>query len=156
MKDYITRKKSAFRFPNDPNAVFHQQPAPVFTDRRSNYVNPEFLIREQGMKDRNIKKMEYEQKLLKARNGETTLEDVEMDNENKIINLNTINNDMYMDDVDVSVKKKHKSQKIDKKVNNSNAGDMDIDTNKNEGLKPRKYNTKKKKKNKSYYIANYV
>lgn len=52
----VTNKKNGFRFPNDPDAVIPQAPAPVYIDKRSCAVKTEYLLKEKGMKAKNKKK----------------------------------------------------------------------------------------------------
>ena len=107
------------------------------------------------MRDHNIKKKAFEEKIAKARKGE---DEGEVDNENKIIDLEAMNDvDMGVIGELENVKKQKKVKKINKKTDN----DMDID-NDNSGNKGNQkgklkvFHAKKKKKSKSFYITNYV
>jgi len=107
------------------------------------------------MKDRNIKKLDYEERLSKAMKGELEDGDVEMDNENKVIDLNQIykNDTMKLDDDGLESVKKPK--KIKKVVKNEDKMDIDEDKKVSERKQKTYINKAKKKKNKSYYIVNY-
>jgi hypothetical protein len=103
------------------------------------------------MKDRNIKKLAYEENLARAIKGD---DDVEMGNENKVIDLNAINKhdseSMKIDDVSTKAVKKVK------KVKKENNDAMDVDTNNTTNTKPKTKKFVKKKKGKSHYIMNFV
>ncbi len=164
----MTGKKSAFRFPNDPNAIFHQHPKQVFIDKRSSFVNPDYLKREKGIKDKNLKKREYLEKLEKARKGVNDSNNNEvMENEDKVIDLNDIYNNLDMMNLEeeVSVKKNKKKKSIqtnNKGVKKDQNKDIDMDLEiRGKNRKEKRSNNKKKKgnkkrKSKSHYIVNYV
>ena len=59
----ITRKKNAFRYPNDPNAVFPQEEKPVYIDRRSMNLPVEYLKKEIYEKKKNKYARERDEKL---------------------------------------------------------------------------------------------
>ena len=56
---YITRKKNAFRHPNDSEAIFPQQAAEQFVDKRQSNAPAEILIQAKGMKTKKLKKMNH-------------------------------------------------------------------------------------------------
>ncbi len=59
----ITRKKNAFRYPNDPNAVFPQEEKPVYIDRRSMSLPVEYFIKDVYEKKKNKYARERDEKL---------------------------------------------------------------------------------------------
>jgi hypothetical protein len=56
---YITRKKNAFRHPNDSEAIFPQQAAEQFVDKRQSNAPAEILIQAKGMKTKKLKKQNH-------------------------------------------------------------------------------------------------
>ena len=46
----ITRKKNAFRYPNDPNSEFPQEKRPVYLDRRAASLPIQYRIKNYGEK----------------------------------------------------------------------------------------------------------
>ena len=61
----ITRKKNAFRYPNDPNSEFPKEKKPVYIDRRAASLPIEFRIKNYGEKKKNRIKKEMEELLKK-------------------------------------------------------------------------------------------
>ena len=59
----ITRKKNAFRYPNDPNSEFPKEKKPVYIDRRAASLPIEFRIKNYGEKKKNRIKKEMEELL---------------------------------------------------------------------------------------------
>ena len=59
----ITRKKNAFRYPNDPNSEFPKEKKPVYIDRRASSQPIEFRIKNYGEKKKNRIKREMEELL---------------------------------------------------------------------------------------------
>ena len=118
----ITRKKNAFRYPNDPSAVFPQEEKPVYIDRRSMNLPVEYLKKDIYEKKKNKYARERDEKLkneLLRIDGKLNedknieLKDMEMDdeqeeNKNKKVNYNREkDNGMILDD-DYNVKRKKK------------------------------------------------
>ena len=122
----ITRKKNAFRYPNDPNAIFPQEEKPVYIDRRSMNLPVEYLKKDIYEKKKNKYARERDEKLKNEllrvegklnedKNIEIKdMEDIQMDEDKDEkkhnINKNFIKekgNDMILDD-DFTVKRKKK------------------------------------------------
>ena len=59
----ITRKKNAFRYPNDPNAEFPQEEKPVYIDRRRMNLPVEYLKKDIYEKKKNKYARERDEKL---------------------------------------------------------------------------------------------
>jgi hypothetical protein len=113
-----------------------------------------FLIKEKGIKVRNIKKQNYENELREAR--ENNLNNEEIGNENKVINLNDLNEINMNSQVQTE---NQTFQKKQKKFVRPDAMEIDGETNNNnkkENGKTYRKIQKKKRKSKSYYLANYV
>ena len=97
----ITRKKNAFRYPNDPSAVFPQEEKPVYIDRRSMNLPVEYLKKDIYEKKKNKYARERDEKLKNEllrvegklnedKNIELKdMEDIPMDYDNEEKNNNT-------------------------------------------------------------------
>ena len=97
----ITRKKNAFRYPNDPSAVFPQEEKPVYIDRRSMNLPVEYLKKDIYEKKKNKYARERDEKLKNEllrvegklnedKNIELKdMEDIPMDDDNEEKNTNT-------------------------------------------------------------------
>ena len=59
----ITRKKNAFRYPNDPSAVFPQEEKPTYIDRRRASLPVEYLKKDIYEKQKNKYARERDEKL---------------------------------------------------------------------------------------------
>ena len=120
----ITRKKNAFRYPNDPNAIFPQEEKPVYIDRRSMNLPTEYLKKEIYEKKKNKYARERDEKLknellkIEGKLNEDKnieikdMEDINMndDDEDNNKNVNKSNDKekgMILDD-DYNVKRKKK------------------------------------------------
>lgn len=148
-------KKSAFRYPKDPEAAFPKHPEPIYIDKRSRACNATFLERERGMRDHNIKRHAHNEALKSAYKGINPNDNVDInieDNENNVIDLNKINGDKMDLSEDVSVKKAKKVKKA--KIANDDGG-MEIDVDGNKSVRKLFRKVPKQKKKKSYYIVNY-
>ena len=141
----ITRKKNAFRYPNDPNAVFPQEEKPVYIDRRSMSLPVEYFIKDVYEKKKNKYARERDQKL----KNELLKIDGKL-NEDKNIEIKDMENiDMNEEDEENN---KNKNKSYDKEKDKGMVLDDD-------------YNVKRKKKRiqrggyrhkrKSKYIMNF-
>jgi hypothetical protein len=158
--DYTRRKKNAFRYPKDPEAIIPQADKPFYIDKRAAHVDPSLRIKLKGMKIWKAENLRREKEI------ETALENAKqkVDNEdnykllkNKDMTINLPKDDYnFMDEEMEGLKKK----KVIKPKNNMSM-EVDDETTKNEKrernkLKPIVRNKKKKNKNvKSHYIVNH-
>ena len=99
----ITRKKNAFRYPNDPSAVFPQEEKPTYIDRRRASLPVEYLKKDIYEKQKNKYARERDEKL---KNELLKIEG--KFNEGKNIELNDME-DIDMDE-DESEKKENKGK----------------------------------------------
>ena len=90
--DYITRKKNAFRYPNDPQAIFPKQEAPQYIEKRAAYVP--YHLRQNKLKgikahkiEENRQKQEIEEALKQAEERFYKKENNLTNNEDVKINL---------------------------------------------------------------------
>jgi len=138
----ITRKKNAFRYPNNQDAVIPQAEQPVFIDKRAKYAKTTYLAKDYGMKKKNvIKKNTIETRNLALIEAKARGEGKER--ENDIIDTDHLN-DLDIDNLDME----NITLNENKKGKNKNIG-MDIE------YSARKINKKRKKKNKSHFIVNF-
>ena len=117
----ITPKKNAFLFPNDPNAEFPQAPAPEYIERRAKYLPYQYLIKNKGMKAKNIYKKEKEanlKKLMEIAEGKL--------HENEAIDIEDMGG--LVDDVEnINIDEEDKGNKLRKNVKKIKEIGMDID-----------------------------
>ena len=99
----ITRKKNAFRYPNDPNAIFPQEENPVYIDRRSMNLPTEYLKKEIYEKKKNKYARERDEKL----KNELLRIDGKL-NENKNIELDDMEDIPMDEDKEENIKKESK------------------------------------------------
>lgn len=155
----VTNKKNAFRYPKDPESVFPKAPEPVYIDRRALALPREYLIKEKGMKNKNIKKQNKIENLNKAmKEAEDKVEGRVRENEvidlNKMVNLDEYGNldidqELNMDNMTLDDGKNKKN----KKKNRMEIVDEDINfTSKNKKAGNKK---RKTRNSKSHYIVNY-
>jgi len=149
-------KKNAFRYPNDPAAIIPQAKQPIFIDRRSKSVPTQYLVKEKGMKYKNILKLENSNRLeaefKKVHDRvEGNVREGEVIDLNKLVDVDEFGNikideEIEMDEVNPTEKiKKNKSKGMD-----IDHLDMTGDNNIKKTMK-----NKKKRKNKSHFIVNY-
>ena len=148
--DYIHRKKNAFRYPNDPTAIFPKHAAPSYIDKRAAYIPYDLRQKKSGVKAYKIEEQRQKKEI----------EDALKAAEDKVLGENKGNIDLSkMDTFDFD---------IDKEI--SKLQDMNILT-KNEVKQKRReekklkmedetkkvnvVRNKKKKKSKSYYLVNH-
>ena len=153
---YITRKKNAYRFPKDKEAIIPQAEEPVYIDKRTSKANINFLVREKGTKDKNLKKQAHLEAISKAFKGN--------DRETEIIDLNSLvqldeygNIDMDKEANDLEEKFNINEDKKSYKFKNNKQG-MDIDDvfDKNrKSVNSSRRRTQKGRKSKSYKIINF-
>jgi hypothetical protein len=139
--DYIKRKKNAFRFPKDPEAIFPQEPKPVYIEKRAAHVPANLRTKVKGIKASRLEglrqKAEIEEALNKA--------------EEKISNqINNIKNNSGMT-IELDKEKNKSFSNLDKELQALEKMSLDNkDKNKHSTVR-----NKKKKKSKSYYIVNH-
>ena len=139
--DYIKRKKNGFRFPKDPEAVFPQEPKPVYIEKRAAHVPANLRTKVKGIKASRLEglrqKAEIEEALNKA--------------EEKVNNQkNNIRNTSDMA-IDLDKEKNNTFSNLDKELQaleKMNLGNKEKNNNST-------VRNKKKKKSKSYYIVNH-
>ena len=112
----ITRKKNAFRYPNDPNAIFPQEEKPVYIDRRSMNLPTEYLKKEIYEKKKNKYARERDEKL----KNELLRIDGKL-NENKNIELGD------MEDIPMDEDKEENNKKESKIFNKEKETGMILD-----------------------------
>ena len=149
----ITRKKNAFRYPNDKEAIIPQQAKPVFIERRTGHISSEYFARTYGIKKKNLRKQQIEDKLA-AEIKKAYAKADGLENEGRVIDMNQFNLEGDMDIEDqmnnlaFQEKGKNKKQKKTKM-----AMDLDEDlTTKHRHVKSKR---NKKAHTKSYYMMNY-
>ena len=123
----ITRKKNAFRYPNDPNAIFPQEEKPTYIDRRRASLPVEYLKKDIYEKQKNKYARERDEKL----KNELLKIDGKF-NENKNIELEDME-DIEMDEDEIE--KKEIKGKIEYNKEKGNGMVLEDD-----------FNTKRKKK----------
>jgi hypothetical protein len=139
----VTNKKNAFRYPKDPESVFPQYKDPVFIDRRTRAIPAEMLIKEKGIKNKNLKKKLHREGLEQA--FKDVHDKVEGNlRKDQVIDLDNLEMDFELEKLSLGEQKK---QQKTKKPNI----DMDLEVEEN---KPRR-TARRGKKSKSYYIINY-
>lgn len=161
--DYITRKKNAYRFPKEKDAVFPQADLPVYIDKRTSAAKVEYLIRDKGTKTKNLKKQVHESNLKNAiqtasDRAEGKYREGEIIDLNKLVKLDEYGN-IDMDNEIEQMEKKFvidDSKKI-KRSNKRNETGMDIDEimGRQKTVGSSRRNAMKGKKSKSYKIMNY-
>lgn len=146
--DYISRKKNAFRYPNDPSAIIPKHAEPVYIDKRSAHIPITLRVRPKGVKAYKIEerrqKAEVENALKAA--------DEKILGENKghidLSKMDTFNMDIEeeLNKLNVLTKSEAKKAKREKKDT------MEVDQKTNVSNTIRQKN---KKKSKSHYIVNH-
>lgn len=61
--DYITRKKNAFRYPNEKDAVFPKAAKPEFVEKRNAYINPTLFIKNKGQKHYKLEQIRLQEEV---------------------------------------------------------------------------------------------
>ena len=151
--EYLARKKNAFRFPKDPEAIIPKHEAPVYIDKRSAHIPVEYRYRPKGVK---ACKIEEQRKIDEINNA---LQEAEMrfkgeKKGNIDLKLEGVNDNMELDEeLNKLAKLKIKSKAESKKEKKSKIA-MDED-DLNETRKTIRAKKKKQKKSKSYYIVNH-
>jgi hypothetical protein len=117
----ITRKKNAFLYPNDPEAEFPQAPPPEYIERRARYLPYEYLLKNKGIKAKNLYKKEKEanlKKLMEIAEGKL--------HENEAIDIEDMGG--LVDNVDnLDLDEEDKGNELTKKVKKIKEIGMDID-----------------------------
>lgn len=146
----MTNKRNAFRFPNDPSAVFPQRADPVFLDVRTSALPANLLVKVRGTKPHKHKKAELIQnvtnEIAQEEQNKKTGEDVNLDGP-EVIDMNQIYSDkdfgiIEEDDemaVDDGGRRKKRRPVVNKDIN----------------IAEQTKKKTKKKKNKSQYIVNF-
>lgn len=147
-----TRKKNAFRYPKDPEAVYPQYEKPVYIEKRQRYLPTEYLIKNTGEKPKNRIKREQEEALQR----EFALAEGKI-NEGKAIDVDDMEG--IVDDVeDMEIEEGNNNKNKNKNKRKEKDYGMDIDdiTGKPSIQKVRR-NKKKgyRHKQKSKYIMKY-
>ena len=149
-------KKNAFRYPNDPTAIIPQAKQPIFIDRRSKSIPTQYLVKEKGMKFKNILKQEnanrLESELKKVHDKvEGNIREGEVIDLNKLVEVDEYGN-INMDE-EIEMDKESSNVKVKKNI--SKGMDVDLmDVTGNNNIK-KTMKTKKKRKNKSHFIVNF-
>ena len=160
-EEYITRKKNAFRYPNDNSAIFPQQKAEKHIDKRQSAAPPEILIQAKGIKTRKLKKQQHLEALAKGmaiaegKQNEGGIIDMnKLANLDEFGNINFDNdNDNDINDMDVD---DDREKKLKRKEKEKNKGmDIDFDTSLRRNKKDLNYRQRRNKKKKSSFIVNY-
>ncbi len=149
-------KKNAFRYPNDPSSEIPQAKQPIFIDKRTRAIPTKYLVKEKGIKHKNLIKLEQAEKLeseLKKVHDkvEGNLREGEVIDLNKMVETDEFGNIKMDDDIEM-----HKFNSNDKQ-NKNKSKQMDIDHMEIGGEKNARkiMKNKKKKKTKSHFIVNY-
>jgi hypothetical protein len=147
-------KKNAFRFPNNPDAEIPQAKAPVFIERRSHAIPTEFLIKEKGIKHKNLLKQQHSEKLeseLKKVQDkvEGNLREGEVIDLNEMVDTDEYGNINMIEDINMD------SRNPKQRKNKSKQMDVDHFDMTGESNARKKMKNKKKKKTKSHFIVNY-
>ena len=122
----ITRKKNSFRFPNDPEAEYPQAPKPIYIDRRSMNLPVEYLKKEIYEKKKNKYQREKDEKL----KNELLRVEGKL-NEDKIIDINDMEEISMDEDDDVNENKGNNNKNIKKEKEDG----MNIDDITNPNIK---------------------
>jgi hypothetical protein len=145
----ITRKKNAFRFPNDKESEYPQAEKPVYIDKRAKYAKTEYLVKEIGLKKKNVeKKNAVEARYNALLAAEARAEGRER--EDDVIEMNDLAD--LDDNFDVEKLDLDKFTLNDNKKSKNKRGGMDVEDT---SARRQNINKKRKKKNKSYYLVNY-
>jgi hypothetical protein len=158
--DYITRKKNAFRFPKDKDSVFPQADAPVYIDKRTAAANTEYLIKDKGTKNKNLRKQAHDQNLSNALKSASDRAAGKV-REDQIIDLNQlVKVDEYGNiDMDNEIEQMEEKFTINenKKTRKQKETGMDIDEvmGKPISIRSARRRAISGKKSKSYKIINY-
>ena len=154
--EYISRKKNAFRYPNDPSAEIPKMAKPVYIDKRSAYIPIELRCNRKGVMK--PYKMEELRQKKEVQDAIKSAEEKMKEEDKKHIDLKL---DSYNDmDLDNELKKldemnllskneAKKKRKLERKNN--------IEENLNEDTNVRRKvnKAKNKRKSKSHYIMNH-
>ena len=157
-EEYITRKKNAFRYPKEETAIFPQQKAEQFVDKRQSNAPAEILIQAKGIKTKKLKKQQHLEALARgmaaAEGNQNEGGVIDM---NKMANLDEFGNinfdkqvekmdDMAIDDsVEKRIKRKEKGSGMD----------IEFDNSLRRNKKDLNYRQRRNKKKKSSFIINY-
>jgi hypothetical protein len=148
----VMRKKNAYRYPNDPTAIFPQAEAPIYIERRSKNLPREFLIKEKGTKVKNLKKKAHIESLSHAiQEAEDRVEG--KFRENDIIEIDKIDDDidqqMNRMEMDEGKKNKPRNKRQFKKSDG-----MDVEKGGVKRKNKTNFRTHRNRKNKSYHLMN--
>ena len=159
-EEYITRKKSAFRFPKDVSAIFPQQKAEQMIDKRQSAAPPQILIQANGIKPWKLKKQQHAELLARGMSAaEGNQNEGGIIDMNKLANLDefgNINFDQQLNQIaDMAID--DNSEKKIKKIKEKNKGmDIEFDTSSlKRNKKDMNYRERRNKKKKSSFIINY-
>lgn len=64
--DYMARKKNAFRYPKDKDAVFPKAAKPEFVEKRNAYINPTLFIKNKGQKHSKLEQIRLQDEINEA------------------------------------------------------------------------------------------
>ena len=162
-EEYITRKKSAYRYPKDKSAIFPQQKPEKHIDKRQSAAPPEILIQAKGIKTKNLKKQQNLEALAKGmalaegnQNEGGVIDMNKLTNFDEFGNINFNFNQNKESDMDVDILNNDNQKRIIIKEKEKNKGmDIDFDTSLRRNKKDLNYRQRRNKKKKSSFIINY-
>lgn len=137
---YITRKKNAFLFPKDPEAIFPQADKPLYIEKRAAYLPMHLRTKKKGIKAYKLEEQRQKQEIQDAinkaeeefeknTNKHKATRDMNIDLSSSLNNLTSLDKELER----LNVSEKSKENKSKKTTNRD----------------------KKKKKSKMHYIANH-
>jgi hypothetical protein len=158
-EEYITRKKNAFRYPEDKSSIFPQQKAEIHIDKRQSAAPPEILIQAKGIKTKKLKKQQHLEALAKgmalAEGNQNEGGVIDM---NKLANFDEFGNINFNQEseMDIDIDNNDKEKRVIRKEKEKNKGmDIDFDTSLRRNKKDLNYRQRRNKKKKSSFIINY-
>ena len=159
-EEYITRKKSAFRFPNDSAAIFPQQKAENFIDKRQSAAPSQILIQAKGIKTWKLKKQQNLEALARgmalAEGNQNEGGVIDM---NKLANMDefgNINFDQQLGQMDEMAIDDNNEKRLIRKEKEKNKGmEIEFDNSLRRNKKDLNYRQRRNKKKKSSFIINY-
>ena len=153
---YITRKKNAFRHPTDSEAIFPQQAAEQFVDKRQSNAPAEILIQAKGMKTKKLKKQNHLEAL--ARNFaaiDGNANEGGVIDMNKMANLDEFGNINFNKQLDTPNMAIDDNVKTVIKKEKGSGMDLEFDNSLRRNKKDLNYRQRRNKKSKSSFLINY-
>jgi hypothetical protein len=151
----IKVRKNAFRYPKDPEAVFHQKKDPVFLDVRTSALPLHIMTNQKGVKPKTRKQKELMEAVNNEINAkkEVNMEEEMKGREDEVIDLNRIVNiDNEIEKLDFDTMDLEEGKPRKKKKNAK--VEMEMNTN-NDFIKKERQKKKAQKKSKSRYIVKF-